>query len=143
LDKFVEHQALYKPAGPDVQKVMKALAYSEWMAFLLLRGSDPNKYGSLNQGLVTQFSLGQNQYPSPFTGATDVLSNHKIDARYYKLQKKSRERSNSEKSSSKTDEEGKAASFAQGGKEVICYCCGKKGHVVPDCDQQNKIYHNQ
>jgi hypothetical protein len=59
LDTFVEHQALYKPADPDVQETMKTSAYSEWMAFLLLRRSDPNKYGSLNQGLASNTVLSR------------------------------------------------------------------------------------
>ena len=143
LDNFIEHQALYQAAGASERKEMKTKASSEWMAYLMLRGSDPNKYGSLTRGLVTQYSLGNNQYPSTIATATDVLSNHKIDARYYELQKKSRDKMNPGSASTNNENEGKAVSFAQGAKEVTCYCCGKKGHVSPECEQRNKIPRDQ
>ena len=59
---------------------MKEEAYDAWMAYLLLRGSDQNKYGMLMKGFVSQYSLGNDQYPKTIQTATDVLSNHKFDA---------------------------------------------------------------
>jgi hypothetical protein len=90
LDRFVEHQQAYQDISTtDGQKLtMKSEAYSKWMAYLLIRGSDQTKYGYLFKGFVSQFSLGNDQYPTTITTATDVLSNHKLDQRYYDLQKK-------------------------------------------------------
>ena len=68
------------------------------MAFLLLRGSDQNKYGSMIKGLAQQFSLGNDQYPKTIIAATDVLSTHKIDQKYFDNQKKEREKSRSTES---------------------------------------------
>jgi hypothetical protein len=31
----------------------------------------------------------------------------------------------------------KEASFAQAKKDMTCYCCGKKGHIVPDCPEKD------
>jgi hypothetical protein len=86
LNEFAEHQALYAAASAADQLVMKA----EAMAYLLIRGSNQTKYGSLLKGFVSQFSLGNEQYPKTITTATDVLSNHKINQRFYDNQKKGR-----------------------------------------------------
>jgi hypothetical protein len=67
---------------------MKKEAYSQWMAYLLLRGSDQSKYGSLMRGFVSQFSLGNDQYPKTITMVTDVLSNHRSDQEQYNTKKK-------------------------------------------------------
>ncbi len=37
------------------------------------------------------------------------------------------------------DENPNATSFAQQNQEMTCYCCGKKGHLSPDCDKKNTI----
>ena len=40
----------------------------------------------------------------------------------------------------KADSE-KATSFAQkqGDKKFICHCCGKKGHIAPNCPKKDEI----
>ena len=50
------------------------------------------KYGSLLTKLATQYSLGNNQYPRTFDAALDVLSNHKLDPKYYELRKRDKDR---------------------------------------------------
>ncbi len=93
LSEFVEHQTLYAAASATEKLLMKQEAYSRWMAYLLIRGTNQTKYGSLQKGFMSQFSLGNDQYPKTITAATDVLLNHKIDPRYYKNQKQNRNRS--------------------------------------------------
>jgi hypothetical protein len=96
LNKFVEHQTLYAAASATEKIVMKQEAYPRWMVYLLIHGTDQTKYGSLQKGFVSQFSLGNDQYPKTITAATDVLSNHKIDPWNYENQKKNRNRSRDE-----------------------------------------------
>jgi hypothetical protein len=78
LDKFVENTREYRDE-PDTakQKAMKVGTFNKLMSYLLLRNSDPNKYGSMINGLISQFSMGNNQYPKTIMAATDILSNHK------------------------------------------------------------------
>ena len=52
-----------------------------------MQAADYKKYGSLLTNLATQYSLGNNQYPRTFDAALDVLSNHKLDAKYYEQHK--------------------------------------------------------
>jgi hypothetical protein len=61
LNKFVEHQAGYSVANTNEKRVMKQEAYPRWLAYLLIRGTDQTKYGSLQKGFVSQFSLGNDQ----------------------------------------------------------------------------------
>jgi hypothetical protein len=89
LDTFVEQQADY-PNNAAEQTAMKTAAFQRWLAYLLLKGSDRTKYGSLLMGFVSQFSLGNDQYPKDLTTATDVLSNHKFDPSFFETQKKNR-----------------------------------------------------
>jgi hypothetical protein len=84
------------------------------------------------KGFVFQFSLGNDQYPKTLTTATDVLSNHKIDQKYY------HERPTNDETSSN------ATSFAQRHEhEMTCYCHGKKVHLSPECGKRNTIPHEQ
>ena len=101
--------------------------------------ADPNKYGQLQKGMNSQFLLGQNQCADSIEKGTDILSNHKIDAKYFEIQKKQREQAKAAKEA-KEEEQMKMTSFAQTGKqEPTCYCCGKKGHKSTECRHQNNI----
>ena len=57
---------------------------------VFLKSCNQNKYGSVLKGLANQYALGNDQYPKTITAATDVLSNHKLDQKFFDLQKKSR-----------------------------------------------------
>jgi hypothetical protein len=97
---------------------------------LSIRNSDQDKYDSLSNGLVLQFSMQNNQYPKTCMTATYILSNHRFDNREKSNKKKwSNKPKNNEddKSSDKTTNETNATSFVQGGKDKTCYCCGKIG----------------
>jgi hypothetical protein len=60
---------------------MKDGLFDRWMAYLLIHNSGQVKYGSLSNGLVSQFSMRNNQYPKTCTTATVILSNHRFDNR--------------------------------------------------------------
>ncbi len=98
LDKFMENQEDYRTATDTTAKdAIKEAAFEKWTAYLYLRGSDQAKYGTLMKGFVSQFSLGNDQYPKTLTSATDVLSNHKLDAKYHDNQRKHRDRNRNER----------------------------------------------
>jgi hypothetical protein len=59
---------------------MKPLLNSvERQSVLYLNNADQKKYGSILQGLNTQQSLHNDQYPKTVIDANNVLSNHKFD----------------------------------------------------------------
>ena len=94
-------------------------------------------------GFVNQFSLGNDQYPKTVSAAIDALSNHRFDSKYYENREK-RFTNKPRKSGYKSDneeEDRNNASFMQGTKrrEKLCYCCGKKGHLSPDCNERKNI----
>jgi hypothetical protein len=135
LDKLVENTKDYQDET-DVpkRKDMKDQAFGKWMAYLLILSSDQSKYGSLMTGLVSQFSLENNQYPKTIRAATDILSNHKHDRR--ESQKIKKDWSKSEKPDDETlstiTSNTNETSFAQGNnKSFTCFCCGRKGHISP------------
>ena len=49
------------------------------MAYMMIRNSDQAKYGSLLNGMVSQFLMNNNQYPVDIRQAMDILSNLKHD----------------------------------------------------------------
>jgi hypothetical protein len=51
----------------------------EFLTVLYLKNTDLKKYGSILQGLSTQQSLHNDQYPKTVIDASNVLSNHKFD----------------------------------------------------------------
>jgi hypothetical protein len=121
LDKFVENTLEYRDGSNAITKQeMKDGAFDRWMAYLLIRNSDQAKYGSLLNGLVSQFSMQNNQYPKTCTTATDILSNHRSNNRGNSNKKKwSNKPKNDEdaRSSDKTTNGTNATSFAQGRKD--------------------------
>src|SRR5210317_344395 len=142
LDTFIEYQEEYvNETDDDEKKTMKTEAYEKWMAYLLIKGSDPMKYGTLQKNLISQFSLGNDQYPKTITAATDVLSNHKIDQKFYDKRtnnyNNNRNRNNDNKTNESNEEKVNETSFNQ--DTLTCYCCGKKGHSSTTCDKKNKI----
>ena len=70
------------------------------------------------------------------------MSNHRFDNRGNQKQKKWSNKDNKDEdgaTSPKTSNETNATSFAQGGKDKTCYCCGKNGHLSPECPDKNTI----
>ena len=50
------------------------------MAYMMIRNIDQAKYGSLLNGMVSEFLMNNNQYPVNIRQAMDILSNHKHDS---------------------------------------------------------------
>ena len=126
LDNWVERQPEYvELAGNDdqaaLEAAMKACTFARMNASLMIHGASTAKYGSLVMGLDTQLSLGNDQWPKTTDAAAKFLSKHKLDSKW-------RDK----------DTTARVASFAQRAPRdltnVTCYCCGKKGHLSPDCD---------
>ncbi|MGC9161896.1 hypothetical protein, partial [Acidithiobacillus sp.] len=64
LHKFCEFQVEFKDLETDPgKKNYKDKVFEAWMAYLLIRGSDQSKYGLLTKNFISQYSLGNDQYP--------------------------------------------------------------------------------
>ena len=151
LYKFAERTQEYKDAGGDTtqEDAIRKKAFNKWMTYVYLRNSDQRKYGTLMKTFRSQYSLGNNQYPGTLTLASDALTNHQWDETYAADQKRRREQRQRDKRTGteqgeeqpKPDETG--SSFKQQSNDIICYCCGKKGHISPDCPQKDTIPRSQ
>jgi hypothetical protein len=122
---------------------MKIEAMDGFASLVMMCNSDQNKYGPLMETMSTSFSLGNNTYPKTKEKALDALSNHKIDKTYFDNQKKNKEKESKQsedKAKGEHGETGSKRSFGQRTKDnMICYCCGKKGHGVPQCEQKDNV----
>ena len=103
------------------------------MAYMMIRNSNQAKYGSLLKGMVSQFSMNNNQYPVNIRQAMDILNNHKHDN--HKTRKERARLKDDKDETTRTSE----ASFAQNDDMKTCYCCGKKRHMSPKCMEKDKI----
>ena len=78
LDQFTENTPEHHAAIDDMDlpraTELKANAFGRWMAFLLLKNSDQSKYGSLLNGLTSQYSMDNNQYLKTIMAASDILA---------------------------------------------------------------------
>ena len=89
LELFVEHTEEYqKETDTKQQSELKDQSFERYMAFVLLRNSDQAKYRSLMNGLISQYSMENDQYPKSITAAIDILANHKHDKYSLKMDEK-------------------------------------------------------
>jgi hypothetical protein len=165
LHDFVAQQAAYQTADTDGKAAMKSKAYEQWTAYLFIRGSNSTKYKSLLNGLVSQFSLGNDQYPKTLITATDILSTYRQDQGYRDRERgqdqgyrergrdhdlehereSGRERDfdhsrNEHSIQDDQDDESSAASRSSSvERDVTCYCCGKNGHYSNECEERDTI----
>ena len=110
------------------------------MAYLLITNSEQTKYASLTNGLASQYSMKNNQYPKSIVSATDIMRNHCHDDAGKQKERRKGKPKEKDKDESKDEEDqppqtGNDANFAKRGslREGTCYCCGKAGHISPDC----------
>jgi hypothetical protein len=143
FDAWVEKQEQYKKASTDDEKEkLKENAMEEWTAYMVIRGCDKNKYGTVSETFRSQYSYGTDQYPRTIIAATDALAKHKFDPKYreVKLQRAKQQQLQRER-----DEARAEASFAQKKKknsdtaDLTCYCCGEKGHNSDKCPKKDVI----
>jgi hypothetical protein len=63
----------------EKNEMLQQQTFKQLLAFTYLAHTDQSKYGSILNGLITQQSLRNNQYPMTISEANNVLSNHKFD----------------------------------------------------------------
>ena len=103
------------------------------MTYMIIRNSDQAKYGSLLNGMVSQFSMNNNQFPVDIRQAMDILSTHKHD-NHKTRNERGRPKDDKDETMKKS-----VASFTLNENMKTCYCCGKKGHMSPKCLERDKI----
>jgi hypothetical protein len=82
LKKFIENTREYQDEpNVDKQSGMYKAAYPRWTAYMLMKNTDQGKYGLLMMSLMTQFSMGTNQYPEDALKAVNILTNQRFDKR--------------------------------------------------------------
>eukprot|EP00957_Ditylum_brightwellii_P086009 6543583-Ditylum_brightwellii.AAC.1 len=107
----------YNKDNAEKVKELTEQAPEQLMAYLYLENSDQAKYGTILAETV------------------NVLSNHNLITPRKK--KKPTSKDDKEKEKEESNEEATPLAFAQ--MEGKCYCCGKKGHLSPECKQEDKI----
>ena len=114
----------------EKNNLLEGKKFEQSLACIYINNADQAKYGFIMAGLITQQSLGNDQYPRTITEAKSVLSNHQFNYSTPKLKNP-----NNKKEKPKPHEKINL-SFAQ--IEGRCYCCGKEGHRSPQCKDKNK-----
>ena len=144
FDNFIENTEEYRNANGDTEKKqLKDEAFEQWCGYLLLRNSDGAKYGTVTKNLVSQFSMGTDQYPKTVTAATDVLSNHRFDNYKDKRNRNNRGQTSQQRNSNNNEEQTtsepppRETSFAQTNNDPLCYCCGSPEHTAHHCPKRN------
>jgi hypothetical protein len=124
LKKFIMKMDGFKSETQEDYAVLASTAFEQYSSYLFIEQSNKKKYGSILNGLSTQYLLGNDQYPKTMDEAINVLSNHKFDTSYNQSQRMTSNRND-------TDEQAPSLSFIQ--LEGKYYCCGTAGHMSPNC----------
>ena len=128
----------------SAQTELKKNSNETFMACVFLRNSDSLKCGSLKKNFQTQCTLNDNEYPRKIATMSDALGNHQWDLTHEEQQKKradQRKESQQNNHNDKQEQENQSsAQLAQ--TNVICYCCGEKGHCASECKMRDQITKN-
>ena len=128
---FVRQTKSYKEETD--KKVMNELeddAFKHWTAYMLIRNSSDEKYGSLKQELRGRYGGKFDEYPRSPEAAYDRLLEHKWD------NTKDKNKKNKNKDVENTDTENKHVNMHQKDKstsERVCWVCGASDHMKPNC----------
>jgi hypothetical protein len=122
----------------DKQNVMYKTAYPRWTAYMLMKNSNQGKYRSLMMSLMTQFSMGTNQYPEDILKAVDILASHKFDKREPKNNKNNLRNKNQNDDDTASTITTQSSFNQEDAKKAQCSCCGKKGHNANKCPEKGK-----
>ena len=96
----------------------------QYLACMLLRGSDNGRYSKLKDDLANNMSLGKDSYPKTIVETTRLLNEYKVPPRAQRVRENQIE----------------GVAFVQEGKfvdvkKITCYHCGKKGNYHSDCPE--------
>ena len=103
LHTYIKTTDAYSNANSKDRKEMLDESFECLSTYILLRGADSAKYGTLMKNFVSQYSLGNNQYPTKRSAGIDALSKHTFDEKYNERKKRMAEK-NKYKGKRKDDE---------------------------------------
>ena len=133
----MEHTKEYQEENdPAKQAELKNGAFDRFMATVFLLNADQGTYGDLIYNYAIEYaSTGtQDKYPKTLSAAVDVMS------KVRRPQKKSSP-TRDEGQRDTAQAEAYENSFAQG--KMVCYICGKEGHISTVCPHKDNVAKNQ
>ena len=147
LYKFIENTNKYKNACKgEEQKAVLADSWDRWTAYMQLRQSNRNKYGSFLNYLDRQYALGFDEYPTNNTKMKDAMTRHMWDDKYFSVDKKIRDKARNTRESDRNNRNNENVTQIQGQtgqslsqreqpdrKKKACFKCGQEGHRSPEC----------
>ena len=119
-------------------KAILEAGVKEVHAMLFFMGADVTKYGSLLRKLRSDYGRRlPNVYPKDLQDAVNTLNTHTWDQACHDAKKQKRQQAKEQKQKEPASESNQT-SFAQKGKDIICFICGDPTHKSPDCNQKDK-----
>jgi hypothetical protein len=128
------------PAYSSDQTAALEREKNKMLACMFMQGATRLKYGGVMRQLKQDFALGHDKYPETMEQAIQVL--RLCEA---KGPKKPKVNTPSE-GLTEAEESGLAAAQMSNRtkyKKGLCYNCGKKGHMAPDCPDKKEQHHVQ
>ena len=80
LGYYVENiYEIKKTIWAENKKKIKSEEFNKWVVYLFIYNSDQLKYTSLTNGLASQYSMKNHQYPKDIISTADTMKNHQHD----------------------------------------------------------------
>ena len=99
-----------------------------------MKGADKAKYGTVMKGLVSQFSMKNDQYPKTIIDAMDIMAKHPFDEEYYEKKRNTREKYKQQHDEPDNEQQ---HNQTNGNKDYRCYVCRDK--IIRSVTAQRKV----
>ena len=144
LDHYIENLAEYKDGDTAKQDEMKKCAGDYLQSLHTVQSSFHPKFSNMKSSMRNRYAMSQDEYPRTLDKAINVVHTTKFNDNYKTpRQRRQHQKNDKDKKDPETEANGQSHAQRESNNDIVCFCCGKPGHKVPQCPDKEKIPRNE